>query len=54
MSKTGELYIYKIDGSYYDLTKFIKLHPGGDDICFFAGLDVSIHYKMVHNRSFDH
>lgn len=47
-------YQFIIDNTLYDLTSFIPHHPGGKDICYLASHDVSIHYKMLHGRPFDH
>ena len=47
-------YNFIIDNKLYDLTTFVQNHPGGLDICYFADHDVSIHYKMIHGKSFDH
>jgi fatty acid desaturase len=50
--------IYNIDNKKYDLTKFIKYHPGGNDIKQFSfdktNMDISKPYIMIHQRTFPH
>ena len=47
-------YLFIIDNKKYDLTSFIKSHPGGNDICYFSDHDVSVHYKLIHSKEFNH
>ena len=47
-------YFFIIDNKKYDLTSFIPKHPGGPDICYFSGYDISVHYKMLHGKEFNH
>jgi len=50
--------IYFIDNKKYDLTEFIKNHPGGNDIKLFSStnepFDIAIHYQMIHGKQFNH
>lgn len=44
-----------IDGIVYDLTRFAKVHPGGNmALNIFGGNDVTVHYYMLHNHSVIH
>lgn len=40
-----------IDGRIYDVTNFIKRHPGGSIINFVVGSDASDHFTQMHYRS---
>ncbi|KAI9019142.1 cytochrome b5-like heme/steroid binding domain-containing protein [Hyaloraphidium curvatum] len=40
-----------LDGGVYDLTKFMKVHPGGPKpILSFAGRDASLLFHQVHEH----
>ena len=45
---------FLIDGKTYDFSAFVSKHPGGDEMLLFEGIDSSVHYKMLHNKEFDH
>ena len=40
-----------IDGTIYDITDFIKLHPGGSVIKYYAGGDATAAFNEFHHRS---
>jgi len=40
-----------IDGIWYDVTEFVKTHPGGSVINHYIGQDASTVYKEMHRRS---
>jgi fatty acid desaturase len=50
--------MYIIDGKKYDLTDFIKFHPGGNDIKYYSfdksNMDISRHYTIIHQNLFPH
>jgi fatty acid desaturase len=41
----------QIDGYWYDISSFVKRHPGGSVIKFYDGLDATDVYQALHHRS---
>ena len=44
----NEPYLMAIDGKVYDVKTFSKVHPGGDDLLYFASRDATYHYRSLH------
>ena len=44
----SEPYLMAIDGKVYDVKGFSKVHPGGDDLLYFASRDATYHYRSLH------
>lgn len=50
----AEKYATTIDGVEYDITEFMKTHPGGDNMLILAaGRDSSILFHSYHRYAFD-
>jgi cytochrome b involved in lipid metabolism len=49
-NKADDAYV-AIRGNVYDITNFVKRHPGGEDILLFAsGRDATqVHYLIIYN-----